>query len=72
MSKSKEVSSSGGIGVGGFLGTAFVVLKLTGVIGWSWWWVTAPFWGGLAILLVFGIVALGVILVAALIANLRT
>lgn len=27
------------------LGVAFVTLKLVGVIGWSWWWVTAPFWG---------------------------
>lgn len=22
----------------------FTVLKLTGVIAWSWWWVTAPIW----------------------------
>lgn len=22
----------------------FVVLKLTGVIDWSWWWVLAPIW----------------------------
>ena len=22
----------------------FVVLKLVGVINWSWWWVLAPFW----------------------------
>lgn len=22
----------------------FLVLKLVGVIGWSWWWVTAPLW----------------------------
>ena len=22
----------------------FLVLKLTGVISWSWWWVTAPLW----------------------------
>jgi phosphoglycerol transferase MdoB-like AlkP superfamily enzyme len=26
------------------LGLAFIVLKLCKVIGWSWWWVTAPFW----------------------------
>lgn len=38
-------SSSGGIGVPGLLGVSFVVLKLTNVIDWSWWWVTAPFWG---------------------------
>lgn len=33
----------------GLLGVAFVVLKLTGYIDWSWWWVTLPFWGGLAL-----------------------
>jgi len=22
----------------------FIVLKLTGVITWSWWWVMAPLW----------------------------
>ena len=27
----------------------FVTLKLTGYISWSWWWVTAPLWGGLAL-----------------------
>jgi len=45
-------SSSSGIGLLGLLGVAFVVLKLCGVIHWSWWWVTAPFWGGVALVLV--------------------
>jgi len=45
-------SSSHGVGVCGLLGVAFVVLKLTHVIAWSWWWVTAPFWGVLALVLV--------------------
>ena len=40
---------SSGIGVTGLLGVAFVILKLCGVIDWSWWWVTCPFWGMLAI-----------------------
>jgi hypothetical protein len=22
----------------------FLVLKIQGVIGWSWWWVTCPLW----------------------------
>lgn len=22
----------------------FTVLKFTGVIAWSWWWITAPIW----------------------------
>lgn len=46
-------SRSGSIGVFGLLGVAFAVLKLTGVITWSWWWVTAPFWGGFALLIAF-------------------
>lgn len=28
----------------GLLGVAFVVLKLVGVINWSWWWVLLPFY----------------------------
>ena len=27
----------------------FVALKLTGQIGWSWWWVLAPLWAPWAI-----------------------
>lgn len=22
----------------------FLILKLCGVIGWSWWWITCPLW----------------------------
>lgn len=36
--------SSGGIGLGGLTFLAFLVLKLCGVITWSWWWVTSPLW----------------------------
>ena len=57
-----QQTNSGGMTVAGLLGVAFVVLKLTGIINWSWWWVTAPFWGGavivLAALLVAGIAVL--------------
>lgn len=31
------------------LGLIFITLKLTGFIGWSWWWVLAPLWGPLAL-----------------------
>lgn len=34
----------------GFLGMVFVILKLTGHITWSWWWVTAPYWAGIALI----------------------
>ena len=49
MSESK--SSSGGVGFFGLLAIAFIVLKLCNVITWSWWWVTCPLWGELAIFL---------------------
>lgn len=32
------------------LGLIFITLKLCGTITWSWWWVTAPLWGGFALL----------------------
>lgn len=35
------------------LGLIFITLKLTGCINWSWWWVTAPLWGGLALAFLF-------------------
>lgn len=33
------------------LGLAFIILKLTGHIDWSWWWVTCPLWLPLALVL---------------------
>lgn len=46
MSSSKSGSNFPFLGI---LGLIFVTLKLTGHIGWSWWWVTAPFWVPVAI-----------------------
>jgi len=40
------------------LAVAFIVLKLTGVIKWSWWWVLSPIWIPLAIALVVIIIML--------------
>jgi len=37
-------SSSGGVGFTGLLQVAFIVLKLTKAIDWSWWWVLSPTW----------------------------
>jgi hypothetical protein len=59
--KSSSSSSSGGIGLLGATFLVFLTLKLLGKISWSWWWVTAPLWGGLALFL-------GVLLTLALVA----
>lgn len=41
----------GSIGLPGATFLVFLVLKLTHVIDWSWWWVTAPLWGTAVIVL---------------------
>ena len=46
----KETTS--GIGFGGILFIVFLILKLTNVIAWSWWWVTSPLWIPIAIAIV--------------------
>lgn len=49
-------------GIGTLLTIVFVVLKLTGVIAWSWWLVFLPMiisWGlFLLVLLIVGIIAI--------------
>ena len=56
--------NSSNVAVGGtsflnLLFLTFLVLKLTKVIDWSWWWVTAPLWipFGLLLVLVVRLVA---------------
>ena len=39
-------SKSGGVGFVGLLTLVFIVLKLCGVISWSWAWVLSPIWIG--------------------------
>lgn len=33
----------------------FVILKLCGVLSWSWWWVLSPLWGGVAIFIIVAV-----------------
>lgn len=39
-----SASAGGGISFIGLLTIVFIVLKLCGVIAWSWWWVLSPIW----------------------------
>ena len=43
--------AGGGISLSGLTFIVFLVLKLCGVIDWSWWWVTVPLWGPFALLI---------------------
>ena len=45
-----------GISFLSLLGITFIVLKLTNVIGWSWWLVLLPLYGGLVVFILFAII----------------
>jgi hypothetical protein len=49
---SDSSNNSGGVGILSLTTLAFVILKLTNVIAWSWWWVFSPLWIGFALFLV--------------------
>lgn len=58
-----ESSAGGGLGLGSVLFIVFLVLKLCGVIAWSWWWITAPLWipAGIA-LIALSILGVGILI----------
>jgi hypothetical protein len=58
-------TSSNGIGFGTVLFLVFLVLKLTGNIDWSWWWVTSPLW----IPLTLGVVIISIIGIVMILLN---
>ena len=39
----------------------FLILRLTDLIHWSWWWVTLPLWGTAAILLTFSVIYVAIL-----------
>ena len=45
-----------------WLGLLFVILKVTGVINWSWWYVTMPFWGGIAFIMLMSFLFMALVL----------
>jgi hypothetical protein len=64
------ISIGGGPGLAGFLFVAFLCMKLgvgdTEAVNWSWWWVTAPLWIPVGIILgiITGIAGLYLIAIA--------
>jgi hypothetical protein len=43
--------SRGGVSICTVVGIVFIILKLVGVITWSWVWVLCPFWIPIVILI---------------------
>lgn len=50
--------SSNGMGFFSWLGLAFIVLKLTGYISWSWWLVLSPIWVSVLIVIILVLISL--------------
>ena len=65
MSKEKQVTIFNS-SLPTLLFIVFLILKLTGNIDWSWWWVTSPLWIPIVLaLLAFGII--GILFISAII-----
>lgn len=60
MSKESKSTGSSIITISTVVGIVFIILKLCGVLDWSWWAVTAPVWVVWG--LVFGIIAVALII----------
>lgn len=56
----EEKTANKGVGFVGLLQIAFIVLKLTGVIHWSWIWVLAPIWIDVILLVLLVIVLVAI------------
>lgn len=54
---SESSNSKGGVGIASLTTLTFVVLKLTHVIAWSWWWVFSPLWIVCALFLILMVIA---------------
>lgn len=62
-------SSGNSISFFGVMFLIFMTLKLLGIITWSWWWVTAPLWGGLALAVLILVVVFSVLGIIRWLAN---
>ena len=60
MNNSNTKTSVGGIGFLDLLAIVFIVLKLCGVINWSWWLVLAPIWIQVLLIVVVVIIAVAI------------
>ena len=67
----QQQQAGAGISLSSAVFIVFLVLKLTGHIDWSWWWVVCPLWAIPAILLAALSVTGVVFLILATIGSLR-
>lgn len=64
----RSSAAGGGLSILGVVEIVFIILKLLGIINWSWWIVLIPLWIELGITL---LIILVIIIVAIIMANKR-
>ena len=64
----RSPAAGDGLGILGVVEIVFIILKLLGIINWSWWIVLIPLWIDLGITL---LIILVIIIVAIIMANKR-
>lgn len=42
--RKEDAQTAQGLSLQVIVFVVFLILKLTGLISWSWWWVTSPLW----------------------------
>jgi polyferredoxin len=71
VEQKNEVVQKGGTGLwslGLVVAIIFFVLKITGVVGWSWWWILSPLLFALGLSIVLPLLYLFIIGIAAVFA----
>lgn len=58
-----EKRTESGIGLFSVVEVVFIVLKLCGVINWSWWWVFSPTWISAGIFLLIFLIGIVIALI---------
>jgi hypothetical protein len=64
MGDSKATATAGGIGFCGLFFLVLFVLKVTGYLTCSWFWILAPLWGPFALILAILVIVGGIYLIA--------
>lgn len=57
----QNVKTASGVSLPLVVFVVFLILKLTGLISWSWWWVTSPLWIVAGITILFTLIAIAII-----------
>lgn len=58
--KREDAQTAAGLSLPVTVFVVFLILRLTGLITWSWWWVTSPLWIVAAIIVVLTILYVAV------------